>query len=148
MSGETKRGALPVLGAASSEVDLAPDLRDDAPVSPERRAFLRTAAAGAALATLSGCGLEALFKKSFRELSPADVKDVLARAQAKNTAKYGKAVTVSGTPARAGVEFGYGLDLSRCIGCTARSTTTPRRCRARATSTCRCSASSAAILPA
>ena len=117
MSGETKRSALPVLGATSSEVDLAPDLRDGAPVSPERRAFLRTAAAGAALATLSSCGLEALFKKSFRELSPADVKDVLARAQAKNTAKFGQAVSVSGTAARAGVEFGYGLDLSRCVGC-------------------------------
>ncbi|HEX7489614.1 MAG TPA: 4Fe-4S dicluster domain-containing protein [Anaeromyxobacteraceae bacterium] len=118
MSAETKRSALPVLPTASSgEVDLAPDLRSGEPVSPERRAFLRTAAAGAALATLSGCGLETLFRKSFRELSPADVKDVLGRAQAKSSAKYGKAVSVSGTPARAGVEFGYGLDLSRCVGC-------------------------------
>ena len=47
------RHPLPVVPDAP--VDLAPDLRER-DVDPERRAFLRTAAAGAALASLAGCG--------------------------------------------------------------------------------------------
>jgi molybdopterin-containing oxidoreductase family iron-sulfur binding subunit len=89
----------------------------DAPADPGRRSFMRTAAAGAAVAALSGCGLEDFFRKSFRELSKDDVKRIVASLERKNSAKYGKAVTVSSAPARAGVEFGYGLDLSRCVGC-------------------------------
>ena len=113
--------SLPVLadGADGTRgpVDLALDLEADEPMSSERRSFLRTAAAGAAMATLSACGIEDFFRKSFRELSKSDVAALLARVEKKNSAKYGKQVTVVGTPARAGVEFGYGLDLSRCVGC-------------------------------
>ena len=115
--------SLAVLGDAqppAGPVDLAPDLKVDGTVDPERRAFLRTAAAGAALAAIGGCAggdLEEFFRKSFRELSKEDVARVLAKVEKKNSDKFGKKVTVSGVAARAGVEFGYGLDLSRCVGC-------------------------------
>jgi molybdopterin-containing oxidoreductase family iron-sulfur binding subunit len=108
MSG-TKR-SLPVLPERAAT-------QPDAPLDPGRRAFLRTAAAGAAVAGLSACGTEDFLRKSFRELSKQEVADVLARIEKKSSAKYGKSVTVAGTPARPGVEFGYGLDLSRCVGC-------------------------------
>ena len=119
--------SLPVLGdeppAPSGPVDLAPDLKVAGPVDPERRAFMRTAAAGAALAGLglSACAgdgaMEDFFRKSFRELGPDEVKRILAKLEKKNSARYGKQVTMASPPARAGVDFGYGLDLSRCIGC-------------------------------
>ena len=96
-----------------------PVLQEDGGPSPSmsRRSFMRTAAAGAGMAALSACGIEDFFRKSFRELSRSDVKDVLSRLEKKNSARFGKQVKVAGTPPMPGVEFGYGLDLSRCIGC-------------------------------
>jgi Fe-S-cluster-containing dehydrogenase component len=50
-------------------------------------------------------------------VSPARLKELLAGMERQYSAKYGKAVTVSGAQAMPGVEFAYALDLSRCIGC-------------------------------
>ncbi len=108
---------LPVLPEAP--LDLAPDLKEPG-VDPERRAFLRTAAAGAALASLAGCGgqsMEEFFRKHFRELTPDQLKRALARVEAANKKKFGRATTVTAEGPMEGVEFGYGLDLSRCVGC-------------------------------
>jgi molybdopterin-containing oxidoreductase family iron-sulfur binding subunit len=112
----TAPSKLPVL---ADEPDLAPDLRE-AEIEPSRRAFLRTAAAGAALAALPGCGgltLEEFFQKHFKELSPEQLKKVLARIEADNKKRWGKETHVGAEGPQEGVEFGYGLDLSRCIGC-------------------------------
>jgi Fe-S-cluster-containing dehydrogenase component len=79
------RQPLPVL-AESAEADLAPD-RHEPGLDPERRAFLRTAAAGAALASLAGCqgsSMEDFFRKHFRELTPAELKRILAKVEASN----------------------------------------------------------------
>jgi molybdopterin-containing oxidoreductase family iron-sulfur binding subunit len=104
--------------AAAAGHEALPVLGDDGvPQGMTRRSFMRTAAAGAAMASLSACGVEGFLRKSFRELSRRDVQDLLSRLEKKNSEKYGKPVKVSGTPARFGVEFGYGLDLSRCVGC-------------------------------
>jgi Fe-S-cluster-containing dehydrogenase component len=92
--------------------------RPRGPRDPARRAFLRSAAAAAA--SLAGCGglsLEDLLRKRFRELSPEEVRRALARVEARNLERYGRATHVSARGPREGVEFGYGLDLSRCIGC-------------------------------
>jgi molybdopterin-containing oxidoreductase family iron-sulfur binding subunit len=72
-----------------------------------RREFLKSATAGlGALAGLPKAAdafdLEAFFQKHFRELSQEELDDVLRRLER----KYSK-----------GVLFGYGLDISRCIGC-------------------------------
>ncbi len=116
------RKSLPIVGEAAAAPepghDALPVLGDDGvPQGVTRRSFMRTAAAGAAMAALSACGVEGFLRKSFRELSRNQVQEILARLEQKNSEKYGKKVTVSGKPALAGVEFGYGLDLSRCVGC-------------------------------
>jgi molybdopterin-containing oxidoreductase family iron-sulfur binding subunit len=86
--------------------------------SPDRRGFLKKVALGATIAASAGCrqALEEFMKKSLREMSRAEVKDVLQRHEAEYKAKFGKDVEVHATPAREGVLFGYGLDLSRCNG--------------------------------
>jgi len=86
-----------------------------------RRRFLQAGAATAALAAAAGCKPEAvveeLRRRNFKELTGADLKDLLARLEKKYSAEYGKAVTVGAAGPMPGVNFGYGLDLSRCIGC-------------------------------
>lgn len=85
-----------------------------------RREFLTVAGGTLAALLVSACSKEALetfFKKNFRELSPAQIRDVLERLERRYSEQYGKKVTVADTPAQDGVRFGYGLDLSRCIGC-------------------------------
>jgi Fe-S-cluster-containing dehydrogenase component len=67
--------------------------------------------------SLSACDVERFFQHAFRELTPAQVKEAIARAEERNRKRFGKDVKVSGKGARPGVEFGYGLDLSRCVGC-------------------------------
>jgi len=108
---------LPVLPDAD-----APGSGPDAPeatLDPSRRNFMKTASAGAALAALSACGLdvEDVFRKHFKELSRDELAKVLARVEKRNLEKFGKVTTVGAEGPRAGVQFGYGLDLSRCIGC-------------------------------
>jgi molybdopterin-containing oxidoreductase family iron-sulfur binding subunit len=101
-----------------SEVDPLP-VQGEAPLDPARRAFMRTAGATVALAAMSGCAaeFESVLPKHFHELSPDELKKLLAKVEKKNLEKYGKQTKVAATGAREGVEFGYGLDLSRCVGC-------------------------------
>jgi Fe-S-cluster-containing dehydrogenase component len=96
---------------------------------PSRRKFLKDAAqsavgiaAGACgiAGILPGCGkgdIEDFFRKHFTELSPGELEKLQRKLERENFKKYGKTTTVSATPPMAGVLFGYGLDLSRCIGC-------------------------------
>jgi molybdopterin-containing oxidoreductase family iron-sulfur binding subunit len=60
---------------------------------------------------------EAFFQKHFRELDKTELQRVLARLEAELSKEFGKGVTVKATPPIEGVKYGYGLDLSRCIGC-------------------------------
>jgi molybdopterin-containing oxidoreductase family iron-sulfur binding subunit len=90
------------------------------PPSLTRREFVCALAGCAAAATVAGCSEfthTAFFQRHFRELSPAEIETILARLREEYTRSYGKDVEVEATPARPGVEFGYALDVSRCIGC-------------------------------
>jgi molybdopterin-containing oxidoreductase family iron-sulfur binding subunit len=60
---------------------------------------------------------EAFFQKHFRELSKEELTQTLARLSKEYSEEYGQEVNVKATPAIEGVKYGYGLDLSRCIGC-------------------------------
>ena len=85
-----------------------------------RRELLKYSAACAVSAFLAGCSAqerEAFFQKRFKELSPEEVKKVLARLEKQHSAEFGKSVSVGAEPPLEGVVYGYGLDLSRCIGC-------------------------------
>ena len=82
-----------------------------------RREFLRMAAVGAAVTAMTGCGIEGFLRKHFRELSKDELDAVLKGVEKSNLERFGKVTTVDATGPRAGVEFGYGLDLSRCVGC-------------------------------
>jgi len=82
-----------------------------------RRAFLRTAAAGAAVAALSACNVEEFLRKNSRELSRAEIAEIIKGLEKKHSQRFGKPVRVGNEPPMPGVDFGYGLDLSRCVGC-------------------------------
>ncbi|MCM2256859.1 MAG: 4Fe-4S dicluster domain-containing protein [Vicinamibacteria bacterium] len=82
-----------------------------------RRRFLRSALASVAVAGLSACKMEEFLGRNYRELSRDELGSILARLEQKHSAGYGKAVRVGNEAAQPGVDFGYGLDLSRCIGC-------------------------------
>ncbi|MGE5664640.1 MAG: 4Fe-4S dicluster domain-containing protein [Deltaproteobacteria bacterium] len=60
---------------------------------------------------------ESFFRKNFRELSREEIRGMLARMERDYSARFRKAVKVKATPPIEGVLYGYGLDLSRCIGC-------------------------------
>ena len=86
-----------------------------------RRAFLKTAAVVSTAAALGGCGTkifdEAFLQKHFKSLSKTEIREVIQRLEAEYSRKYGKKFTVSFKEPLTGTEFGYALDISRCIGC-------------------------------
>ena len=87
-----------------------------------RRKVLKGLAAGVGALALptpkaSASIWEAFFQKHFRELDKTELQKVLTRLEGEYSKEFGKAVTVKATPPIEGVTFGYGLDLSRCIGC-------------------------------
>jgi len=90
-----------------------------------RRSFLK-AATTVGVGALTGApsaaaaldfDLETFFQKNFRELSDEDLEAVLRRLERKYSKKFNKDVTVSAAAPLDGVLYGYGLDISRCIGC-------------------------------
>ncbi|HEY6007980.1 MAG TPA: 4Fe-4S dicluster domain-containing protein, partial [Geobacteraceae bacterium] len=106
--------------------------RKTSPVDPHRaarRKFLKGAAAGILGATLAGKALsqggkrqpqttlEDFLQKHYKEMTPEEKSECLARLEKRYSDQFGKAVTVKGTEARNGVLFSYALDLNRCIGC-------------------------------
>lgn len=87
---------------------------------PSRRKFMAVTGVAAVAAGLTGCknlSMEEFLQRNFRELSPDEVKKVIARLEKDYAKRFGKAVTVGVEPPLEGVVFGYALDLSRCIGC-------------------------------
>ena len=99
--------------------DAGAGLLPERPVDPARRAFMRTAAAGAAVSALASCGvsMDDFLRKHFKELSKDDLAKVLAKVERKNKERFGRDTKVTAEGPLPGVEFGYGLDISRCIGC-------------------------------
>jgi molybdopterin-containing oxidoreductase family iron-sulfur binding subunit len=87
-----------------------------------RREFLKTAGAGiGALAGVPGTAkafdLESFFQSHFRELSQENLDALLGRLERRYSEEFGKPVSVGAIGPNDGVVFGYGLDISRCIGC-------------------------------
>ncbi len=84
-----------------------------------RRGFL-CAVAGCAAAAAGGCGdvtHTAFFQKNFRDMTEEEKTEAIARLESEASERFGKEVTIGREGPISGVEFGYALDLSRCIGC-------------------------------
>jgi molybdopterin-containing oxidoreductase family iron-sulfur binding subunit len=100
----------------------------DAPASPGRRRALKVLGAtlgGAAFAyaaepalgwakTLS---LAEILQKHYKELTRAELDRVLRRLERETARTYGREVTIEDIRPMEGVQFGYALNLSVCIGC-------------------------------
>ncbi|WP_305046486.1 4Fe-4S dicluster domain-containing protein [Geoalkalibacter sp.] len=87
-----------------------------------RRKALKSLAAGAAVLALpsrdaAASVWDAFFQKHFRRMTRSDLEKVLARLEREYSQEYAQEVKVGVTPPIEGVKYGYGLDLSRCIGC-------------------------------
>jgi len=89
-----------------------------------RREFLKTAAVGiGAAAGAPGAAralefdIEGFLQKNFRQLSDAEILEVIERLSRTYSQQFGKQVTVGAAGPLDGVVYGYGLDISRCIGC-------------------------------
>ena len=94
-----------------------------------RRSFLRTSAVLATGLAAVAASLKPLFEmeditsaeqfmqKYYKELTPEDMKKVLARGESEVEKQYGIRPHVRDLKPMDGVEFAYELNLSRCIGC-------------------------------
>ncbi len=60
---------------------------------------------------------EAFLQKHYKELAPDEMRTVLARLEAETKEKYGAEVKIRDVRPTDGVQFGYALNLSTCIGC-------------------------------
>lgn len=87
-----------------------------------RRSFLKGAALGSAALALPAKNADAsiwdaFFQKHFREMDKKELEKVIKRLEQEYGKKYGVDIDIFANKPLPGVLFGYGLDLSRCIGC-------------------------------
>src|SRR5210317_1854016 len=87
-----------------------------------RRNFLKASAAGAAtlaipVGTSDAAVWQSFFQKHFREMNKAEMAEVIKRMEKEYGDKYKTSFSIKTTGALPDTLFGYGLDLSRCIGC-------------------------------
>ncbi len=61
--------------------------------------------------------LDDFLQKHYKELAPGELAAVLRRIEAKTEAEHGVKVTVADPKPLPGVQFGYALNLSICVGC-------------------------------
>ena len=84
-------------------------------------ATLGAAAFARALAPLtewsSDLSMDEFLQRHYKELSPEDLKVVIARLEQDALDNYGAEVTIEDYRPEPGVSFGYALNLSICIGC-------------------------------
>ncbi len=115
------QGLMAAEGAPAEALVGAADSPDAVPAGGvSRRAFLACVVAGCTAAATTGCGdflHTAVGKKSFREYGKDEIAGLLKELEADAKKRVGKDVTVAATAPLPGVEFGYALDVSRCIGC-------------------------------
>jgi molybdopterin-containing oxidoreductase family iron-sulfur binding subunit len=77
-------------------------------------------AMAAVAATVAGSStgfVERMLRRRFTELSPERKAEILDALEREYSDRYGREVTVTDTPPMDGVEFAYGLDIARCVGC-------------------------------
>jgi len=75
------------------------------------------AAVSATVAGASNGFVERLLRERFSEIGPERKQQILDDLEREYSERYERPVEVEDTLPMDGVEFGYGLDLSRCVGC-------------------------------
>ena len=107
-----------------SDSDPALDTRGDGPEEKvDRRSLLiggGLTAMAAVAATVAGSStgfVERMLRRRFTELSPERKAEILDALEREYSERFGREVTVADTPPMDGVEFAYGLDIARCVGC-------------------------------
>lgn len=75
------------------------------------------AAVSASVAGASSGFVERMLRTRFAELSPERKSEILDQLEREIEKRYGREVSVEDTPSVDGVEFAYGLDIARCVGC-------------------------------
>ena len=107
-----------------SDPDPVLDARDDGPEEKvDRRSLLiggGLTAMAAVAATVAGSStgfVERMLRRRFVELSPERKAEILNALEREYSERYGREVSVKDTPPMDGVEFAYGLDIARCVGC-------------------------------
>ena len=113
------------------------DYKDDDPLAPEldpsrelsRRSFLKNgtialaglAATGAALSPLMNAdelpSVDELLQKHYKRLSSEEKKAIFERLESQVQREYGREVSIIDPSPRDDTEFGYVLNIGRCIGC-------------------------------
>ena len=111
----------------SNEDPLTPDL--DNPQDPSRRKFIKggtialagLAATGAALSPLLDAqevpSVDELLQKHYKRLSDEEKKAIFQRLESRVKREHGRDVTIVDPPPLDDTEFGYVLNIGRCIGC-------------------------------
>ncbi len=61
--------------------------------------------------------IDDLLQKHYRQLTPEDLQRIMKSLEAKCQKEYGVRPTIRDLKPMDGVEFGYALNLTRCIGC-------------------------------
>lgn len=64
-----------------------------------------------------GMDMQAFLQKHYKELSSEELAAVVVRLEADTREQYGREVRIEDVRPTDGVEFGYALNLSLCIGC-------------------------------
>jgi len=75
------------------------------------------AAVSATVAGASTAYVERLLRERFSELGPERKQQILDDLGREYSERYGRPIEVDDTPPMDGVEFAYGLDIARCVGC-------------------------------
>jgi Fe-S-cluster-containing dehydrogenase component len=106
-----------------SDPDRTASEMDGLEASVDRRSLLLRGgltAMAAVSASVAGAGsgfIERLLRERFTELSPERKAEILDQLEREYSERYGRDVMVADSPPMDGVEFAYGLDLARCVGC-------------------------------
>ena len=86
-----------------------------------RRNFIKNSLTIAGAVALTACiskgELDQFLHKHFRTLSKKEKDELITRLKKEYAETYGKEFSVSAAGPIPGTFFGYGLDISRCIGC-------------------------------
>jgi molybdopterin-containing oxidoreductase family iron-sulfur binding subunit len=90
-------------------------------IHPTRRDSLKLGIAGLASIVMEGCGntvaLEEFLQGPLQKMSQEELAATIDRLEQKYRSRYGVDFTLNASPALEQTDFGFAIDISRCVGC-------------------------------